>query len=167
MAMITDETLCTAVGVAVLSSQAFEKMFVLAARHAIKQADALTIEDVVPVSASKAFKQPISALLKELSGSVEIEGLEERVVRFIEDRNKVVHRLVTDTDWQDEEGRAAIKETCVRVASESIELHKIFTIMFREWLIRFPSIQSVVEEYEVFRMYGADLKDTKQESETP
>lgn len=56
MSSITDEALCTAVGVAVLSSQAFEKMFVLAARHAIKQSGALTIEDVVPVDALKAFK---------------------------------------------------------------------------------------------------------------
>lgn len=153
MSTITDETLCTAVGVAVLSSQAFEKMFVLAARHAIKQSGALTIEDIVPVDALKAFKQPVAALLKEISGDLEIEGLEDRVVKYIEDRNMVVHRLVTDTAWLDEEGRGAIKQLCLRVASESIELHKIFTKMFGDWIKRFPGAQVVIDEYEVFRMY--------------
>ena len=153
MSSITDEALCTAVGVAVLSSQAFEKMFVLAARHAIKQSGALTIEDVVPVDALKAFKQPVSALLKEISGDLEIEGLEDRVVKYIEDRNIVVHRLVTDTNWLDEEGREAIKQTCLRVASESIKLHKIFTKMFGDWIKRFPEAQAVIDEYEVFKMY--------------
>ncbi|MBV4477639.1 hypothetical protein [Pseudomonas botevensis] len=147
-----DEALCTAVGVAVLSSQAFEKMFVLAARHAIKQAGALTIEDIVPVNAKKAFKQPVTALLKEISGTVEINGLEERLLSYIEDRHIVVHRLV-EKDWSGEEGREAIKEICLRVTSESIHLHKIFTIMFGEWLHRFPNLRSVIDEYEVFRMY--------------
>ncbi len=136
-----------------LSSQAFEKMFVLAARHAIKQADALTIEDIVPVNASKAFKQPVTALLKQISGSVEIKDLEERILRYIEDRHIVVHRLV-EKDWSGEGGLDAIKETCMRVASESIELHKIFTIMFGEWLYKFPEFHAVIEEYEIFKMYG-------------
>lgn len=154
MEAILDETLCAAVGIAVLSSQAFEKMFVLAARHAIKQAGAITMEDIVPVNASKAFKQPVTALLKEISGAVEVKGLEDRILRFIEERHIVVHRLVTEKNWSDEGGREAIKEMCMRVASESIDLHKIFTIMFGEWLNRFPAFQSVVEEYEVFKMYG-------------
>lgn len=153
MEAILDETLCGAVGVAVLSSQAFEKMFVLAARHAIKQAGALTIEDIVPVNASKAFKQPVTALLKEISNTVEIKGLEERILRYIEDRHIVVHRLV-EKNWSGEGGREAIKEICMRVASESIDLHKIFTIMFGEWLTRFPAFHPVLAEYEVFKMYG-------------
>jgi hypothetical protein len=65
----------------------------------------------------------------------------------------VVHRLVTDTAWLDEDGRGAIKQLCLRVASESIELHKIFTNMFGDWIKRFPGAQAVIDEYEVFRMY--------------
>lgn len=95
----------------------------------------------------------MSALLKEISGDLEIEGLEDRVVKYIEDRNIVVHRLVTDTNWLDEEGREAIKQTCLRVASESIKLHKIFTKMFGDWIKRFPEAQAVIDEYEVFKMY--------------
>ncbi|MEX5590827.1 hypothetical protein, partial [Pseudomonas urmiensis] len=98
MEAILDETLCEAVGVAVLSSQAFEKMFVLAARHAIKQADVVTIEDVVSISPRRAFKQPVKALLKEISGAAEVSGLEDRILRYIEERHMVVHRLV-ETDW--------------------------------------------------------------------
>lgn len=157
MTTISDETLCAAVGIAVLSSQAFEKMFVLAARHAIKQSGALTIEDVVPVDAHKAFKQPVSALLKEISGEFKIKGLEDRVVKYIEDRNVVVHRLVTNTNWLDDEGREAIRQICLRVASESIVLHQIFTIMFGDWIKRFSGSQAIIDEYEIFKMYESPL----------
>lgn len=157
MEVITDDALLTVVGLAVLSSQAFEKMFVLAARHAIKQSGALTIDDVVPVDAHKAFKQPLAALLKEISGGLEVDGLEERLVNYIEDRNVVVHRIVTDNDWSSDEGRETIKQTCLRVTTESLELHKIFTVMFGDWIKRFPGSQIIVDEYELFKMYESTM----------
>lgn len=151
MKAIPDSLLCELIGVAVLSSQAFEHIFVLAAKHAIKQADAQTIEDVVPVNASKASKQPIAAILKEISGDAKIEGFEDRIAALVENRNRLVHRLVSETTWTDEKDREVIKELCFSVMSESMNLHRIFTQLFGEWLKRFPAMKDVVEEYEIFK----------------
>lgn len=143
MEQISDSQIYEAIGGAVVSSQMFERTFVTAARLAIKQADAETIEDVVPLKAA-AFKQPVKAILNEISEVGPMPDLVSRIATLVEDRHKVVHRLLGEGSWPGEaslQERIAIRDLCIRVASESIELHRIMQKLLTDWMNRFPEFR--------------------------
>jgi len=150
----SDASLYEAIGTAVVASQAFEKMFVLAARFAIDQSSVATMEDVVPVSSAKAFKQPVTAILKELSGSVELVDYEERIISLTQLRHEVVHRI--SQSWPAnscEEERIRIRDLCIKVTAESLDLLRVFTLMTGEWSKRFPTMKPFIEELNLEEMY--------------
>ncbi|WP_115086339.1 hypothetical protein [Pseudomonas wadenswilerensis] len=144
MEQITDAQIYEAIGVAVVSCQMFERIFVVAARLAIKQADADTLEDVVPVHSSTAFKQPVKAILNEVSEIGPMPELVERITSLVEDRHRVVHRLTGEVNWPAAatfEERVEIRALCIRVASESKELHGVMVQLLTDWMSRFPALR--------------------------
>lgn len=145
-----------AMGMAVSASQMFERAFVFAANLAIKQHDAETLDQVVPVVANKALKQPIKALLNELSGSVLPSDLENRIAALIERRHIVVHRLAEQTGWPTDHGelqRLEIRQFCLEVAAESLELHTVLILMLADWSKKFPSMTNSIEAMDFSDMY--------------
>lgn len=138
-----DVGLFAAVGHAVVSAQLFEKLFVITARLAIKQANLQVFEEIKTVEAAVAFKQPIKALLKEVSGALQAGGLAERIERLIEDRNLLVHRLVDEGPWPGQitqKQREHLISICTRVSEESSAVVEILNPLMREWVARFPQI---------------------------
>lgn len=137
------------IGKAVCASQLFEGMFVISMRFAVKQAGAQTIEDVVQISESKAFKQPVKALLNEVSGKPEItQDLEDRISDYLEKRHRVVHRLCMETGWPgqvDKGVETEIRNLCQFVEAESIELAGIVYKMMLGWIAKFPGLQEGFE----------------------
>lgn len=160
MTVISDASVYEAVGMAVVASQAFEKIFVLAARFAIDQSAVATLEDVVPVDGAKAFKQPITAILRELSGSVQLVDYEGRIKDLTQSRHEVVHRL--SQSWpatSSDEERIRIRDLCIKVTAESLELLRVFTLMMGEWTKRFPTMKPCIEALNLDEMshHGVQL----------
>jgi hypothetical protein len=140
---LSDAALYQAVGLATISSQIFEKVFVVIVRFAVKQDDAHSFDEIKSVETATAFKQPTKALLKEISGNAHIEQLEERISQLIEDRHRVIHRLVDEGGWPGpctDSQRREILELCARVRSESIALNEALTPLMASWVSRFPEI---------------------------
>ena len=97
---VSQDQLYTLIGTAVIASQQFEVIFVLAAKLALKQDNVAVIEDVVPVSQTKSFRQPIAALLKEIRKVRELDpGISARIAALTNDRHRVVHRLALEFGW--------------------------------------------------------------------
>jgi hypothetical protein len=159
---VTDGQIYEAIGMAVVSAQLFENIFIIASRLAIKQANVITMEDIVPVQAAKALKQPVKALLKELSGVEPISHLEDRVLALIEKRHTVVHRLQEKTGWPGElntQQRIAIRELCIEISAESLDLHTIFVQLLGQWAMRFPSMREGIEAAKLHEMYRREQTD--------
>ena len=148
MEQITDSEIYEAIGAAVISSQMFERTFVTAAKLAIKQADAETIEDVVPLRAN-AFKQPVKAILNEISEVGPMPDLASRIGNLIEERHRVVHRLLGEGNWPGDTSPVArfeIRALCIRVTSESIELNEIMQQLLTRWMGRFPQFKEKLNQ---------------------
>ncbi|KTC18430.1 hypothetical protein AO391_03130 [Pseudomonas marginalis ICMP 9505] len=140
---LSDAALYQAVGLATIGSQIFEKVFVVAVRFAIKQDNVHSFDQLRTVEAAKAFKQPAKALLDQVSGHAQIEHLAERILRLIEDRNRVVHRLVDEGGWPGpctDAQRREILELCTRVRFESVALNEELAPLMANWVSRFPGI---------------------------
>lgn len=140
---VEDVGLFAAIGHAVVSAQLFEKLFVITARFAVKQANLKVFEEIKTVEAAEAFKQPIKALLKEVSGDLQASGLAERIESLIDDRNLLVHRLVDESPWPGqitEEQRAHLVSICTRVSEESSAIVEALNPLMREWMVKFPEI---------------------------
>lgn len=154
MCTTSDASVYEAIGTAVVASQTFEKMFILAARFAIDQSSVATMEDVVPVISAKAFKQPVTAILRELSGSIELVDYEERIINLTQLRHEVVHRI--SQSWPAkgcEEERIRIRDLCITVTAESLDLLRVFTLMTGEWSKRFPTMKPFIEALNLEEMY--------------
>ena len=144
MREISDAYLYQKVGSAVVSAQMFERSFIIAARFAVKQHDAKTIEDIVPVNESKALKQAVTALLKEIAGGESISELEVRIATLVEDRHRIVHRLGMETGWPgtiNTEQREMISLLCDRVCAESNAVTAILLELMYKWVDKFPKLR--------------------------
>ncbi|MEX3772504.1 hypothetical protein [Pseudomonas sp. MYb118] len=140
---LSDEALYRAIGEAVVSSQLFERFFVVTVRFAVMQANVTNFTDIKTVEAAKAFKQPTMALLKQISGSVEIESVEDRVTQLVEDRHRVVHRLVDEFPWPgpaSDEHRFELLRLCETVKLESLAISGALRPVIEGWVKRFPEI---------------------------
>ncbi|OAE13588.1 hypothetical protein AZH11_02825 [Pseudomonas simiae] len=140
---LSDAALYQAVGLAVIGSQVFEKVFVVAVRFAIKQGNVHSFDEIKTFEAATAFKQPTKALLNEISGHSQIELLEERIIRLIEDRHRIVHRLVDEGGWpgpSTDTQRRELLDLCARVRSESVALNEALAPLMADWVSRFPEI---------------------------
>lgn len=156
---INDGQIYEAIGMAVVGAQQFENIFIIASRLAIKQANALTIEDVVPINASKALKQPVKALLKELSDVEPIAQLEERVLELIQKRHTVVHRIHEETGWPGsitDQQKIDLRALCIEISAESLDLHTIFVQLLGQWAMRFPSMREGIEAAKLHEMFRRD-----------
>jgi len=156
---ITDGQIYESIGMAVVSAQQFENIFIIASRLAIKQANAVTIEDVVPINASKALKQPVKALLKELSDVEPIAQLEERVLELIQKRHTVVHRIHEQTGWPgniNNQQKIDLRALCIEISAESLDLHTIFVQLLGQWAMRFPSMREGIEAAKLHEMFRRD-----------
>lgn len=154
MSEITDREIYEAIGTAVAASQQFEKIFVLASSFAIKQSTVATQEEVVPVNGTKALKQPVMSVLKELTGSENLEGLEARIENLTRNRHQVVHRI--SNQWPGRttfEERFRIRELCIFVTSESLDLQTIFSHMLGDWGKKFPKLRAKIEALNLSEMY--------------
>lgn len=140
------------VGVAVAASQIFETVFVLGARLALKQADVQVLEDIEPLSQAKAFKQPVKALLNELSQAQSIEvGLEARISKLMVDRHRVIHHLFLEFGWpaaMPVDKETEIRQLCARVVSESNAMSAVFADLLLAWMKRFPATSPTAIAYE-------------------
>lgn len=141
---LSDAALYQAVGLATIASQVFEKVFVVTVRFAVMQDDVHSFDAIKSVEAAKAFRQATMSLLKQISGSVHIERLEERISQLLEDRHRVIHRLVDEGQWPGpctDVQRGEILELCARVRSESVALGEALAPLMAEWVSRFPEIE--------------------------
>ncbi|MFV3337872.1 hypothetical protein ACNFB1_11890 [Pseudomonas sp. NY15349] len=146
---LSNSDIYQAIGSAVVGSQMFERMFVIAARFAIKQSDIYSFEDIVPLKGGGAFKQPVKAILNEISEDLANPELAKRIESLVEDRHKVVHRLAGEYVWPAEttkEEKREIMDLCLRVSSESAALNKIVFDMMIDWICRFPSMGEPLKE---------------------
>jgi hypothetical protein len=163
-------------GFAVFASQIFEAIFVLVARTAFRHSDAKRMSEIAPFSIY-AHKQPISALVRELSEKSQIhQGLADRISTLVFERNILVHRIVIGEQQVNEElmaqpvkpefatlldqlgGRsgltsdpfsqhAAMIEVGKRVYRESIKLTVELLNEFAAYCERFPEAAEFVERY--------------------
>jgi hypothetical protein len=151
-------------GAAVIFCQAFEKAFVLVARTAFKNPAAMTLNEITTLTGT-SFKQPIRALLKELTRDDQIdEDLARRIGALIDDRNLLVHNIVhgeqlvnqqtspeesqkqrsaIEGDWSAEERRIAVDHAALiyvskKVVRESATLSAELLTLFLNYLERFP-----------------------------
>ena len=141
---LSDAALYQAVGLATVGSQIFERVFVVAVRFAVKQDNVHSFDEIKTVEAAAAFKQPTRALLKEISGHAQIEHLEDRISRLIEDRHRVIHRLTEKGGWpgpSTDAQRREILELCTRVRFESVSLNEALAPLMASWISRFPEIK--------------------------
>ncbi|WP_447801237.1 hypothetical protein [Pseudomonas kilonensis] len=141
---LSDAALYQAVGLATIASQVFEKVFVVTVRFAVMQDDVHSFDGIKSVEAAKAFKQATTSLLKQISGSVHTERLEERISQLLEDRHRVIHRLIDEGGWPGsctDAQRGEIFELCGRVRSESVALSEALGPLMAEWVSRFPEIE--------------------------
>ncbi|MBV7571754.1 hypothetical protein KW846_03480 [Pseudomonas sp. PDM32] len=148
---VEEVDLYKAVGMAVMSSQLFERVFVFAAKFAIKQPDARTVEDIVHVNSATAFRQPIKALLNEISGTAATQGLEDRISVLIEKRHRVVHRLVDETPWPGDvtpEQRQHVYQLCMDVISESKLLTSELADLLCKWMENIPELREALESFD-------------------
>jgi hypothetical protein len=140
------------VGVGVAASQVFEVIFVIAAKLVLKQPDVQVLEDIEPISQSKSFKQPVTALLRELSKAQAIEPeLEGRVTRLIENRHRMIHRLFLEFGWPaaiPREKEGDFVQLCARVASESQAISIVFVDLVLNWMKRFPAMSETALAHE-------------------
>lgn len=146
---LSNSDLYQAIGAAVVGSQMFERMFVVAARFSIKQADIYTFEDIVPLKGEGVFKQPVKAILNEISEKIADPQLVERIESFLDDRHKIVHRLAGEYNWPaetTEEEKEEIMKLCLRVSYESNALNRIVFDMMTEWVCRFPEMGEPLKE---------------------
>ncbi|UZE14744.1 hypothetical protein [Pseudomonas sp. B21-053] len=145
-----NSALYKAIGMATVSSQLFEKIFVLAAKFAFKQPDARTIEDIVPLKMDTAFKQPVKALLKEISEAAPSQELVDRISTLIEKRHRVVHRVVEETGWPGiqatDEQRLQIGQLCDDVIEESKLLSKVLYDLTLRWMANIPELRDTLED---------------------
>jgi hypothetical protein len=148
---LTDQVAYTALGSAVIASQVFEAAFVTAAKLALQQPDAQTIEDIVPLSISKSFKQPITAILRELNGSGVVDAtLESRVTRLVEQRHRIIHRQFLQGTWPgrpDSDDRLVFYNTCIAVTKESTALAVEFADLLLGWMDRIAALESTAEKH--------------------
>lgn len=136
-------------GLAILMSQMFEVLFVLVARTVLKCPDAQTMEDIAPID-TKSFKQPISALVRELFGEEQIDpGLASRILDFVDERHTLTHRLFLmmragepDVDVLQD----SILLTSRRVYSEAGDLSGALLKLFMKYCQRFPNAAQYFEE---------------------
>lgn len=141
---LSDAAIYQAVGLATISAQIFEKVFVVIVRFAVKQDDVYSFEGIKSFETAKAFKQATMSLLNEISGSAHIDLLEDRISQLIDDRHRVVHRLVDEGGWPGlctDAQRREILELCARVRSESIALNEALTPIMASWVNRFPELK--------------------------
>jgi hypothetical protein len=141
---LSDEVIFQAIGVAVVASQVFEKMFVITVRFAVKQSDIHAFKEIKSIETAAAFKQATKSLLNEVSGNVHIESLEDRIDQLIEDRNRIVHRLVEESPWPGpitDDQRREILALCQKVRSESVAIANALTPLITAWVKRFPEIE--------------------------
>jgi len=151
-----------AIGVAVFTAQIFEAVFVVVARTALKHPDALQLEDIAPFSA-KAYKQPVAALLKEITSQDQIDSvLAERIFTLIEDRNLLVHQIflakgrpnLPDSDF--EEG---LIHLCRRIYSESGAVAAELLDLFMSYSTRFPEAAAFVRDHkDVIDDFGKQIR---------
>jgi hypothetical protein len=142
-----------AIGMATVSSQLFEKIFVFAAKFAFKQPDVRTIEDIVPVKMDTAFKQPVKALLNEISEAVPSQELEDRIIALIEKRHRIVHRIVEETGWPGvqatDEERRQIGQLCNDVIEESKHLSTVLYDLTLKWMVDIPELRRALEDQNI------------------
>jgi hypothetical protein len=140
-----------AAGEAVLASQIFEFSFVLAAKLALKQADATTIEDVIPISLGRDFKNPVKNLLNELSAAGKVGAdLEARITAWLVKRHRVVHReFIESSGWHfdNAEWTTSFIDLCTEVAGEGKELVAILIPLLLQWLEKFPETAALSQEH--------------------
>jgi predicted oxidoreductase len=151
-------------GGAVMVCQAFEKAFVVVARTAFKNPEAMSMSEITSLT-GVSFKQPVRALLKELTAADQInENLADRIGTLIDDRNMLVHNIVFGEEllnqktaardvlrqmaelgdnWSEDEKKTAIDHAALiflskKVARESAILSAELLGMFASYLERFP-----------------------------
>lgn len=151
-----------AIGVAVFTAQVFEAVFVLVARTALKHPDAQQLEDIAPFSA-KAYKQPVVALLKELTSQDQIDSiLADRIFTLIEDRNLLVHRIFLAKGTQslpDRDFDEGLIHLCRRIYSESGAVAAELLDLFISYSARFPEAAAFVRDHkEVIEDFGKQIR---------
>ena len=124
-------------GAAVLTAQMFETLFVLVARSALKWPLARDFDEIAPFG-KQAFKQPVAALVKELSSASQIDpDLADRVNAWVENRHALVHRhLLENVEKSDAEYWETMKALSKLVFTESAELCGVFIALFMPYLAK-------------------------------
>jgi hypothetical protein len=158
-------------GGAVMVCQGFEKAFVVVARTAFKNPEALSMSEITSLSGA-SFKQPVRALLKELTAAERIdETLAERIGKLIDDRNMLVHNILFGEqllnqmtsaedqqqrmselggNWTDEERKISIDHAALiylskKVTREAAILGAELLGMFLIYLERFPEAKEFAD----------------------
>jgi len=144
----TQKDLFEALGRAACVSQLFEFTFITAVRLALNQPNVSTLEEVIPLLITKSFKQPITALLRELvEGDAIDPTIVNRIVNWIECRHKVIHRQFPESGWPTEEETEKSRtffEQCNAVVNEGDALIREFVPIVLQWMAKFPESASVV-----------------------
>jgi hypothetical protein len=154
-----------AIGVAVVVAQMFEAVFVMVARTALKHPDAVQMEDIAPFSA-KAYKQPVTALLRELTDHEQIDcGLADRIFDLIEDRNLLVHRIFLARAASDSVENIfddALLHLCRKVYSEAGALSADLLDMFFAYSERFQeAAQFLAENRDTFDSFAKYIRTVR------
>jgi hypothetical protein len=151
-------------GAAVLTAQMFETLFVLVARSALKCPDAKDFDEIAPFE-RQAFKQPISALVKELGRANQIDpGLADRVFTWVENRHTLVHRhFLENAETPQDEYWSSMKDLSKRVFAESAELCGVFVDLFVTYAAKMPQAQAMLRDnassFETFSSFAKQARN--------
>ena len=121
----------TAIGRAVFAAQLFETALVPIFQFFKMKSEPGYHESTQGHIPDGAFKMPVKAIVNALAekGSI-APDLEERLSKYAEDRNMLIHRWIQNHGWPDEndaQGFAPIVELANRVESEAKWLSRKFS----------------------------------------
>jgi hypothetical protein len=119
-----------AIGRAVLAAQIFETALIPIFEFFKMQSEPGYLEKTGGYIPAGSFKVPVKSIVNALAAKGSIaEDLEDRLSKYIDDRNTLIHRWVQEHGWpddNDEEGFAPIVELAGRVELEAKQLTRSF-----------------------------------------
>lgn len=155
--MVRMEHAYAAIGRAVFAAQLFETVLVPIFEFFKMQTDPGYLEKTDGYIPAGAFKVPVKSIVNALStkGSI-APDLEERLSKYIEDRNTLIHRWIKERGWPDENdanGFAPIVELANRVEREA----KWLTSSFAGYMVKFNDPDWVAEHGDEYKERMAEL----------
>jgi hypothetical protein len=137
--MTPEEEAYKAIGLVVVNAQFFEFAFLVCSKLALTQEAVADLAGVNPLGLSFAFKQPTTAVLRELRTRVELSpDFEAKLESVVQRRHELIHRWLLKHRWpdtSDEPGLNAVVQFANQLSIELNALTRILVEAINAWLV--------------------------------